>query len=376
MTHFVLLPLIVSLFSALTEPEEIEILFAGDAMQHESQLNAARRNDGSFDYSDCFGRIAPYVRSADYAVVNLECPLGGKPYSGYPMFCAPDEFAVALRDAGFDLALNANNHTLDRRDKGLARTISVLDSIGLRHTGTYSPAESLDSLVPFIADIKGFKVAFLNYTYGTNGIRHGRGVAVDYIDTAKIRRDITSARECGAEVVAVCPHWGLEYHLLPEKSQRLLAAQIKGMGADMVIGAHPHVVQPMELLTDTTGRRTLTVYSLGNFISGMRTIDTRGGAVVTVGLRRDENGRPVIDHATYRTVFTVAPSGKNCNYRLIFATDSIEDATLDNLRQEFDSRSREVFDKHNVNVASDTTQLAQLLKERALRTNFVVNDEN
>lgn len=376
MTHFVLLPLIVSLFSALTEPEEIEILFAGDAMQHESQLNAARRSDGSFDFSECFSRIAPYVRSADYAVVNLECPLGGKPYSGYPMFCAPDEFGIALHDAGFDLALNANNHTLDRRDKGLARTISVLDSIGLHHTGTFAPAESRDSLVPFIADIKGFKVAFLNYTYGTNGIRHGRGVAVDYIDTAKIRRDIASARDFGAEIVAVCPHWGLEYHQLPEKSQRLLAARITSMGADMVIGAHPHVVQPMELLTDSAGRRSLIVFSLGNFISGMRTVDTRGGALVTVCLRRDASGHPVIDHATYRTVFTVAPSGKNHNYSLIFATDSIEDKTLENFRREFDSRSREVFVKHNINVEADTTQLAQLMKERALRSNFVVNDEN
>lgn len=376
MTQFVLLPLLVSLFAALTEPEEIEILFAGDAMQHESQLNAARRDDGSFDYSQCFSRIAPYVRSADYAVVNLECPLGGKPYSGYPMFCAPDEFGVALKDAGFDLALNANNHTLDRRDSGVIRTISVLDSIDFDHTGTFVPAESRDSLVPFIADIKGFKVAFLNYTYGTNGIRHGRGVAVDYIDTTKIRRDIAAARDNGAEIIAVCPHWGLEYHLLPEESQRRLADRITCMGADMVIGSHPHVVQPMELLTDSTGKRTLTVYSLGNFISGMRTVDTRGGVMVTVCLKRDENGSPVIDHAVYRTVFTVAPTDKNRNYGLIFASDSVDDTTLDSFRREFDSHSRELFDKHNINVAADTTDLSQLLKERALHAKFSVHDEN
>ena len=152
-----LLGILCSVLSLL-QGGDATLVFAGDAMQHDRQIEAARRGDGSFDYSAYFRHVADYVSAADYAVVNLECTLGGKPYKGYPCFSAPEEYAVALKDAGFDLFLHANNHCLDRRDAGLRRTLDQLDMLGVPHIGTYRNAAERAKNYPFVADVKGMKV--------------------------------------------------------------------------------------------------------------------------------------------------------------------------------------------------------------------------
>jgi len=166
-----LVSLVISLSSLIFGGDEVEIVFAGDAMQHEAQNKAAKQADGTYSFDECFASIAPYVQAADYAIVNLETPLGGAPYSGYPMFCAPDSYSMALKNAGFDLMLTANNHALDKRDKGAKRTLDVLDEQGLAHVGTYRNKADREKSLPLIKDINGFKIGFLNYTYGTNGIK-------------------------------------------------------------------------------------------------------------------------------------------------------------------------------------------------------------
>lgn len=367
-----ILPLLVSLSSLLLAADEAEIVFAGDAMQHQSQLTAARTPSGAYDYASCFAAIAPYIASADYAVVNLECPLGGPPHSGYPMFCAPDAYAEALRDAGFDLALTANNHMLDRRDRGLRRTVALLDTIRLPHTGVYPSAAYRAETVPFITDINGFRCAFLNYTYGTNGITPGPEVVVDYIDTILMRRDIEAARAAGAEIIAACVHWGIEYRLLPEATQRRLAESLRAMGADIVMGGHPHVIQPMELTPGPDGRPGLTVYSLGNFLSGMRTPDTRGGALASVTLRRDSLGRAYVADAAYRLVFTLTPLSPRENFRLIPAEQPAPDPLRDSQRIEFVSRADKVFTTHNIGVERDTLPIPTVVRRRALRRAFTL----
>ena len=343
--------LIYTLCAYIFPPQEAELLFAGDAMMHKSQLEAAqaasrRAGDGKgYDFSEYFSAIKPQIAAADYAVVNLETPLGGAPYSGYPCFCAPDRYADALADAGFDLMLTANNHTLDRRDRGLKRTCATLSARGYDHTGTYPDPAARDSLVPFIRDIKGFRVAFLNYTYGTNGITVQGDAVVDIIDPGQMHRDISLARSRGAEIVCVAVHWGVEYQLLPHSSQTKLADRLVREGADLVIGGHPHVIQPMEMRTDSTGRRQLVVYSLGNFISGMRTRDTRGGAMVSVRLSRDSIGRAIVKDADYTLVFTV-PGSQSRNFRLVYP-DSCGDPAWTPQARAFAASARTIFDKHN-----------------------------
>ena len=290
--------LLLSLSSLLLAParDSVDIVFAGDAMQHERQLNAARRAGGVYSYDSCYTALQPYIESADYAVVNLETPLGGAPYSGYPMFCAPDSYLSALKSAGFDLILTANNHVLDHRDKGLRRTVATISREGLPWVGSYDDKEQRDSILPLIKDIGGIKVAFLNYTYGTNGIAIQGNVAVDYINRPLMAKDIEAARNRGAEIVAVCVHWGDEYQLLPNQSQRALADYLTDLGADLIIGGHPHVIQPMEIRhSDKHDKDVFLCYSLGNFISAMRTTDTRGGALARVTLTRDDTGKAIID---------------------------------------------------------------------------------
>lgn len=237
----------LSLLSLLIPTDSAEIVFAGDAMQHQRQIDAARQSDGTLSYDTYFTAIRPYISSADFAVVNLETPLGGAPYSGYPMFCAHDNYLTAIADAGFDLVLSANNHILDRRDRGLRRTIETFEKNNMPYLGIYRHRAHRDSVLPMIHDINGFKIAFLNYTYGTNGISKTTDVEIDYIDRELIASDVRKAREKGAELIAACIHWGDEYKLLPNASQKSLAKYLSGLGIEMIIGGHPHVIQPMEL---------------------------------------------------------------------------------------------------------------------------------
>lgn len=328
----------------MPQQQGAELLFAGDAMQHEAQIVAARQSDDSHSYAQCFSEIRSYVEHADLAVVNLECPLGGKPYTGYPCFCAPDAWATALRDAGFDLFLLANNHILDRRDRGLHRTLSTLDSLAIAHTGVWHDEAHRDSTLSVIANVNGFRIGFLNFTYGTNGITVQRDAVVNYIDRPEISRQISRLRADGAELVCVCVHWGDEYRLLPNAAQCSLADWLTAQDVDLIIGSHPHVIQPMEMRTSPTGKQVLLVYSLGNFISNMRTTDTRGGALLRVQLRRSPDGTPRVDSAAYALVFT-RPDG----YVLTPAA-----TCTDSRAAAFRRNAESIFSKHNQCVPSDT----------------------
>lgn len=321
-----ILAIVMNLTLAMAGAQEATLLFAGDAMMHQAQIDAAHALAGGkgYDYSACFRPVQPLVSQADYAVVNLETPIGEKNFTGYPCFNAPVEYAEALSDAGFDLFLTANNHTLDRRDKGLRHTIAALDSLRIPHIGTYADAEERSASIPRIVNVKGFKIGFLNYTYGTNGFTVQTDAVVDYIDREQIKRDIEATRQAGAELIVAAMHWGEEYRLLPVASEKSLADFLVSQGVDMVIGGHPHVVQPYEMRTNPlSGRPALVVYSLGNFISNMKTRDTRGGALAVVKLTRDSIGNPTVSDARYELVFTVPPRGNQSGNFVVYPIDSV-----------------------------------------------------
>ncbi len=338
--------IIISFLSLILGIDEAEIVFAGDAMMHQGQIDAARRPDGSCDFSECFSDIDGYISSADYAVVNLETPVSKPPFSGYPCFNAPESYIDALADAGFDLFLTANNHTLDRHASGLRSTVNALNRRKLDHIGTYADSAERTKVMPFVKNINGIKVGFINYTYGTNGITPGKDVVVDYIDRDLIRSDVETARNAGAEIIIACVHWGMEYNMLPHSSQKALAAYLRELGVEAIIGGHPHVVQPMEF-TEHAGKPHLLVYSLGNFISNMKTRDTRGGAMVKVKLTRGDDGTVRITDATYRLVFTEpATSGHNYRLKWVGRTD-------DARAKAFSNSARNILNAHNRNVRED-----------------------
>lgn len=269
----------------LSAQERITLLFAGDLMQHQAQIDAARTPQGGYDYSPCFSLVKEQIKQADIAIANLEVTLAGSPYRGYPSFSAPDEYLYAIRDAGFDILLTANNHCLDKGKKGVERTLQMLDSLRIPHAGTYRNEAERRQKYPLFIRKNGFLIAFLNYTYGTNGIPVTPPQVVNCIDKETICRDIQSARARRPDAIIACMHWGEEYHSLPSREQQELAEWLLEKGVTHIIGSHPHVIQPMELRTDGL-RQHVVVYSLGNFISNMSAPNTDGGLLFTLELEK------------------------------------------------------------------------------------------
>ena len=345
--------LLLSLVSLLQSNNEVSLTFIGDAMQHKPQITSALQAGGgiNYDYSQCFQYIQSDVEEADYAVVNLECTLGGTPYTGYPTFSAPESYARQLKDTGFDLFYTANNHCLDRRDQGLRRTIQQLDAMQVPHIGTYINNAARQQQIPFITEIKGIKFAFLTYTYGTNGIPVQGDVVVDYIDRDKISRDIDLARERGAQVICVGMHWGIEYQLAPVKEQQDLADFLVGKGVDLIIGGHPHVVEPMEMRhSDAYNKDVLLVYSLGNFISNQDNVDSRGGAMIKVDVSM-QNGKPFVHNARYKLFFVQKPTSRGDNYVVVpdNRRDLVKPSSL-NVFDQFMDRATNLVMKFNKSV--------------------------
>lgn len=356
-----ILPLCLSLISFLTGADKAgelvsaELVFVGDAMTHQAQIDHAlsEGNNLRYDFDDCFSLIAPTIVAADYAVCNLETPLGGGPrYTGFPCFSAPDSYAEALKSAGFDMFLTANNHSLDRLDRGIRRTIDVLDSMDVDHIGTYHNARQRNELVPFIKTINGIRIGFLNYTYGTNGLEAKDGAEVSLIEKDKIADEIARTRQAGAEILCVCIHWGIEYVLLENTYQRDMADFLVRQGVDLIIGGHPHVIQPMKVVrNEKENKDVLIVYSLGNFISNMKTGDTRGGALVKCKISRDKNGKARFQSAVYDTFFAAKPMGRGTNFRVIPSrwSDLIPPSQLGHWHI-FNNAAQRIFDTHNIGV--------------------------
>lgn len=283
------------------EDQHISLTFIGDVMGHDPQITGAWFDSiKGYDYDHCFQYIKPIVEKSDYAVANLELTLNGAPYSGYPQFCSPDTIAGALKNAGFDMLLTSNNHSVDKGDKGIKRTIEVLDKRNIPHTGTFLSQADRDSLYPLLVDVKGCRIAFLNCTYGTNGLKAKQHL-VNYIDTAEIRKDLEKAKE-KADYVILCIHWGKEYIINASKEQRALATYFFENGADLIIGSHPHVLQEIEKQKFTykgKEKEGLIYFSHGNFISNQRARYKNGGMISHVNLRVDSTGKVHLEDYGY-----------------------------------------------------------------------------
>lgn len=337
----------------LAAQQRITLLFVGDLMQHQAQIDAARTADGTYDYRDCFSLVREQISEADIAVGNLEVTLGGKPYRGYPTFSAPDEYLTAIRDAGFDILLTANNHCLDRGKRGLERTLQQLDSLDIPHLGTYRTPEERRQRYPLFITKNGIRLAFLNYTYGTNGIRATSPNVVNYIDREQIRQDILSAKSRLPDAIIACMHWGEEYHSLPNREQRELADWLIRQGVTHVIGSHPHVIQPMELRTVSRTRQSVVAYSLGNFISNMSKTDTDGGLILTLQLEKDPLPYCRVASCTYSLVWTGRPAlTRQKNFVLYPADYPIDSLTAEarNRMNRFLDNSRRLLQTHNLGI--------------------------
>ncbi len=317
--------------SQKADTSRLSLVFAGDIMGHDEQIAGAwNTGTNSYDYEPSFRYIKPYIEHADIAIANLEVTLAGPPYKGYPQFSSPDALAKSARDAGFDVFIQANNHALDRGKSGFNRTLKMLDSLSIIHTGTFADGTDRELNYPLIIEKKGIRIAILNYTYGTNGIVIQKPCIINRIDTALIHRDIDKARLAEPDFVIVTLHWGEEYQRTENREQQKLAGFILSRGADAIIGSHPHVVQPIRLYPgpDSTEKH-IVVYSMGNFISNQRAQYKDGGIMVELDLMKI-TGKTSVENFSYmpdwvyredlpgKSVFYVVPVGFYENNTLFF----------------------------------------------------------
>jgi poly-gamma-glutamate synthesis protein (capsule biosynthesis protein) len=293
--------------------KEVTVLFAGDIMQHGPQITAAW-NDSlkEYDYSSCFQYVTDIVSGYDIAIANLELTLAGEPYTGYPQFSAPDELAVAVKNAGFDILATANNHSCDSGDKGIIRTAHVIDSLAIMRTGTFYDSTDYKSRHPLMIESNEITIALLNYTYGTNGLPFNYPAMVNLIDRDKIVADLAYCKSLNPDFIIIYYHWGNEYETQQNTHQEELARLSIENGADAVIGSHPHVIQPFVYTasTDSLGRNNLVVYSLGNFVSNQRDRNRDGGAMVGFKLSKTWN-RTTLTDPVYHLTWVYTPTENN-----------------------------------------------------------------
>ena len=289
----------------------INMTVTGDILCHNTQfLDAYESTGDTYDFSYVFEDIKKYFDNSDIAIGTLETNFAGKEigYSNYPLFNSPEELAFDLKELGYDILATAQNHCLDKGYNGLVNTLKVLDDAQIEHMGTYSSEE--DSQKILIKDVKGVKIGFLNYTYGTNGISipDGKEYAVNLIEEDKIKSDIQKAKEEGAEFICVNMHWGEEYRENPTEEQEELADFLFQNGVDLILGSHTHCLEPMEkrtvTLEDGTTKDGFVIYSLGNFMSGQRAENTRQSVILDIQItKHGESGEFTIDSVDYTPIY-------------------------------------------------------------------------
>lgn len=263
-------------FAKVDRAQQVELLFIGDVMAHTPQLSVAKRGN-AYNFNSCFKYVKPIFESVDCVVANLETTLSHTPpYSGYPCFKSPAELADALAYSGVDIAVTANNHCLDAGKTGVDTTLAILRDRGITPIGT-----TPESALRFT--IKGVNFALLAYTYGTNGIPQPEGVVVHKIDTLQMCRDLAECADADCRIAFL--HWGAEYTNRPNREQQAVAEFLHRAGCQVVIGSHPHTIHRAEC-----GKRSVTVYSLGNFISNQRMRYSDGGVMAKVIVEKTDDG--------------------------------------------------------------------------------------
>lgn len=332
------------------DPVYAKISAVGDVMMHLTQITAYHNKvDNTYDFTQNFSRIAPYIKEADIAIANLETTFGGEKrgFSGYPMFNCPDEMADALKWAGFNVISTANNHTMDTGMSGMLRTVEVLKDRELEVIGTKTSIEN-ESYI--IKEVNGILIGITSYTYETprfgelktlNGIKVPKE-AEDLIDSfsyenleedlLKMRDRINLMKDNGAEAIIFYIHWGNEYQRKPNDYQRTIAQKLSNYGADVIFGSHPHVLQPIEIFeSEESEKKTLVVYSLGNFLSNQRyeTLSNRyteDGMMVTVEFKKDLNNNEVsLNNVYYMPTWVYRYSeGGRLRYEILPVLEIIE----------------------------------------------------
>lgn len=323
--------------SPTPEPSELQIVMVGDMLMHERVVESGLQEDGSYNFDHIFANVKDTIQGADLALVNQETILGGTELGicGYPCFNSPFELGDAEVEAGFDVILHATNHTLDKNKKGAVNCMEFWETNypEIAYLGMNPSREHQEEYI-YLYEQDGITVAILNYTYGTNGINPPSDMPyiVNYLEEDKVISDIQKAEEL-ADFTIVCPHWGTEYVLEETQSQRKWAEVFLENGVDLVIGTHPHVIEPVEWLTDEAGNEMLVYYSLGNYINGTSgkgdgVMNRMVGGIADVTISKDEDGKVYIKE--YDAIPIVCHIGEGDGYTVYYLNDYTQELAEEN----------------------------------------------
>lgn len=354
--------------SEIIAPSEIKsttftLTALGDILCHNTQYwDAYNSSTDEYDFSYVFDDIKSYTSAGDITIANLETSFAGKDvgYSNYPTFNSPDSLATALKGIGIDIISTAGNHALDKGFSGLCRTIDVLDSNEIEHLGTYKSEEDQKKLL--FKNIKGLNVAFINYTYGTNGIPvpDGKEFCINLINKDLIKNQIEQAKDENADIIIACMHWGTEYQTTPNDEQKELSDFLFKNGVDIIIGNHPHVLEPMEkrtvTLDDGTTKECFVIYALGNFTADQRETITRDSIILNLTITSTD-GKVSINKASYIPIYMY--NNTNASSKKFKVLDI--EKTLSNYESGIDT-----------SIGASTYEL---LKEQLIKIRDIVGDE-
>lgn len=312
----------------------ITISVVGDLMCHSPQFEYAKVGKDSFDFNPVYRNVKEHLETSDFTFGNLETVTAGMQnggYTGYPFFNTPVEYLDALKSVGFDLLATANNHSLDRSEKGVLKTIEELNKRRIHYTGTYTSQKDRDSIRIF--DINGFRIAFLAYSYGTNGvpIPKGKDYLINLIEFNLIEQDIRSARNKNAEIVLVHFHFGEEYKREPVTFQQEVVNKTIQLGADIIIGGHPHVIQPLDFYkTNNANLDTgIVAYSMGNFFSNQRDRYKDAGLILSMKLKKDfANNNINLSEVNYLPTWVFKGNTTNGREYVIIPSIPVNDSTI------------------------------------------------
>ena len=341
----------------------------GDLMCHSTQYNYAHVENDSFDFRGVYSEIKDFISEADISIGNLETVTAGKfkKYSGYPFFNAPDDFLYALKYAGFDLLMTANNHAIDQGAEGVERTVKQLNKYELHQTGTFISQEDKDSLRIF--QVNGIRIAMLAYAEHTNGvpIPKGKSYLINLINEELIAEDILKARKKGAEVVLVHFHYGPEYNREPSSYQQEVVNKTIQLGADIIIGGHPHVIQPVDYFVSESGNLDtgFVAYSMGNFVSNQRWRYSDVGLILTINIAKNNYTDSVfINNVSYLPVWVFKGTTENGReyINLPYGIDP-EDSTYSYLTKSDEHKMMQAFEdtkyiitRYTNNISLDSIQ--------------------
>lgn len=320
------------------EDQHFSMSVIGDIMCHNSQYkDAYNSSTGTYDFSYVFEDIKDYISSADIAIGNLETTFAGKNkgYSNYPRFNTPEQLAYNLKYFGIDVLSTANNHCMDTNFSGLVSTLNYLNDAGISHVGTNASLEEQNTIL--IKEVNGIKLAFLAFTYGTNGIPvpKDKSFAVNLIDDNFILQQLSLAKELKPDLIFVNMHWGIEYQTKQNSEQERLANLLFENGVDVILGSHPHVLQPMEKKTITLGdgstKDCFVIYSLGNFMSGQTKTNTRNSIILNMNFTKSgETEKTTIDSVSYVPIYTFKASSGTQKYRVLDIEKTIQNYDFGN----------------------------------------------